>query len=90
MVSLTARAKRARERAEPDPSSLPRLTREQVIDRIMEFNRSARAEFLETFDDDRLNHYLDHLVCASSPRGREAVWVRRGESPAIMSRHARG
>lgn len=89
MISLTARAQRVRERAEPDPSVLTRLTREQVIDRIMELNRSARAEFLESFDDNRLNHYLDHLVSAAGPRGRDAVWVRRGESPAIMSRHAR-
>lgn len=90
MVSLAARAMRVRERAEPDPSPIPRLTREQVIDRIMEFNRSARAEFLESFDDGRLNHYLDHLVATSVPRGREAIWMRRAESPAIMSRVARG
>ena len=81
---------RQRERAEPDPSPTPRLTREQVIDRIIEFNRSARVEFLETFDDDRLNHYLEHLVATARPRGRDAVWIRRGESPAIMSRSARG
>lgn len=90
MVSLAARALRVREGAEPDPSLTPRLTREQVVDRIMSLNRSARAEFLETFDDEGLRHYLDHLIATSVPRGRDAVWVRRGESPAIMSRAARG
>lgn len=89
MVSLAARATRVRETAEPDPSPTSRLTREQVIDRIMEFNRSARAEFLGSFDDQRLVHYLDHLVQTAKPRGPDAVWLRRGESPAIMSRSAR-
>jgi hypothetical protein len=90
LVSLAARARRVREGAEPDPTTTPRLNREQVIDRIIQFNRSARVEFLESFDDSRLNHYLDHLIATSIPRGPDAVWVRRGETAAIMSRWARG
>ncbi|MCA9288093.1 MAG: hypothetical protein KDA05_05885 [Phycisphaerales bacterium] len=89
MVSLSARAKRVRERAEPDPSPTSRLTREQVIDRILQFNPSAKIEFLDTFSESSLSHYLDHLVATAAPRGRDAVWVRRGESPAIVGRWAR-
>ena len=89
LITLTARAPRVRERAEPDPTITPRLNREQVIDRIIQFNRSAKVDFLESFDDDSLSHYLDHLVAASAPRGPQAVWTRRGDTPAIMSRGTR-
>ncbi|MEX2219864.1 MAG: hypothetical protein WD749_14020 [Phycisphaerales bacterium] len=74
------------ERSSPAPSS--RLTREQVVDRIISINRTASVEFLEKFADRDLDRYLDHLVAASTPRGRHARWERPGDSPAIQGREA--
>jgi hypothetical protein len=69
------------------PSS--RLTREQVVDRIISINPTATVEFLNSFKDPALGHYLDHLVATSAPRGRHARWLRHHETPAILSREPR-
>ena len=66
------------------PSS--RLTREQVVDRIISINPTATVEFLSRFDEPALGHYLDHLVATSTPRGRHARWERHHETPAILGR----
>ena len=66
------------------PSS--RLTREQVVDRIISINPTASVEFLGRFQDRALGHYLDHLVATSAPRGRHARWLRHAETPAIVGR----
>lgn len=80
---------RASERPECSSETLPRLSREQMIDRIMTLNPSAGPEFLEEFEDRLLEGYLEHLVASAEPRGRGAVWLRRGDSPAIVWRSAR-
>jgi hypothetical protein len=69
------------------PSS--RLTREQVVDRIITINPTASVSFLGRFTDRSLGMYLDHLLAALRPRGREARWMRPGDSPAILAREAR-
>lgn len=58
----------------------PRLTREQVVDRIITINPTATADFLNRFQDQSLELYLERL---SSSMRRGASWVRRGETPAI-------
>jgi hypothetical protein len=67
-------------------SQSARLTREQVVDRIITINPTATAEFLDHFNEDSLGKYLDHLISASGPRGRQSRWLRPGDSPAIWGR----
>jgi hypothetical protein len=69
-------------------SSSERLTREQVVDRIITINPTATAAFLNRFKQESLSKYLEHLVSASTPRGRNARWERPGDTPAIMGREA--
>lgn len=69
-------------------SSSSRLTREQVVDRIIKINPTATEAFLSRFSDDSLGEYLDHLVMASGPRGPESRWLRRADSPAILARES--
>ena len=61
-----------------------RLTREQVVDQILTINPSAGRGFLEQFGADGLGDYLERLINARSPRGRESRFVRRGDTPAIV------
>ncbi len=70
-------------------STSSRLTREQVVDRILSLNPTASREYLSQFRDEALGRYLDHLTAASEPRGRAARWIRPGDSPAITWRQAR-
>ena len=66
--------------------SSTRLTREQVVDRIITLNRSASPAFLQRFAEPQLRHYLEHLT--HTEQGRHVPWVRRGETPAIVGRRA--
>lgn len=68
------------------PNLSTRLTREQVVDRIITINRSASPAFLERFADPQLRHYLDHLT--HTEQRRNIPWVRTGETPAIVGRCA--
>ncbi len=69
-------------------SSSSRLTREQVVDRIISINPTATTAFLERFSEQKLEKYLDHLVAASGPRGGQSRWMRPGDAPAIWARVA--
>ncbi|TVQ61026.1 MAG: hypothetical protein EA379_07010 [Phycisphaerales bacterium] len=64
------------------PDISPR--RRRLVEQITLVNRTADTRWLGSFDDDALESYLDHLHASSEPRGRAAVWVRRGETPAIV------
>jgi hypothetical protein len=52
----------------------------------MHLNPSAREEFLSRFGQASLAEYLQRLDASKRPRGRDAVWVRRGPTPAIVTR----
>lgn len=84
-MSVASAPGRTSERPESSSSSA-RLTREQVVDRIITINPTATAEFLASFNEDSLTKYLDHLVTASGPRGGHSRWLRPGDSPAIWGR----
>lgn len=76
---------------QPESRSIPltsRLTREQVVDRILSLNPTATPGFLGAFPDDELRLYLDRLTVAASPRGRFARWERPEGRPGIVSRQA--
>jgi hypothetical protein len=68
------------------PVTSTRVTREQVVDRIITINRSASPAFLERFAEPQLRHYLEHLN--HTDQRHEVPWVRRGETPAIVGRSA--
>ena len=63
-----------------------RLTREQLVDRIITLNPTATPEFLARFEEDSLDQYLRRLATASGPRGRG--WVRPSGPPGMTSREA--
>lgn len=56
--------------------------RRDMIEQIVRINASATADFLNRFADNALQKYLDHLHATQQPRGRAAVWVRSGDTPA--------
>ena len=61
------------------------LSKATIIEHIQQINRSARYEWLEMFDISALRRYLDHLQHALEPRGGGSVWIRTGETPAIVA-----
>jgi hypothetical protein len=67
------------------PATPDRLSRTQLVDRILELNPSATTEFLTTFNEDSLAHYLEHLCVLDEPC---VPWVRRGMKPAIVRRES--
>jgi hypothetical protein len=58
----------------------------QLIASIMEINPSASQAWLARFDVSALRRYLDHLQHALEPRGRSSIWIRDGETPAVVTR----
>jgi hypothetical protein len=37
------------------------MSKRELIDRICEINKTAKAEFLATFSEEELRNYLEHL-----------------------------
>lgn len=68
------------------PGDDSRLSHPQILERILAINPAANMRYLSTFRPDMLVDYLDHLIATSQPRGREARWQRRGDTPAILMR----
>ncbi len=60
------------------------LSKTQLIDQIISLNPTATSAFLDAFQESGLRNYLDHLLALQTPRGREATWTRRGDTPAIV------
>ncbi len=57
-----------------------------IINAIMQLNSSARADWLNKFATPALRQYLDHLQVTIEPRGRGSVWVRPGDTAAVVTR----
>ena len=68
-----------------DVVPLSAMTREQLIDRILDHNRTATPEFLGQFEDDGLRLYLERLTRCSGPRTDRTGWVRKGTGRAIVA-----
>jgi len=64
------------------------MKRQEIIEQICEVNRSAKAAFLDRFDDRALTEYLGRLTRLHGHRGKQSVWVRRGITPASTARIA--
>ncbi len=64
------------------------INKARIIQAIQHLNQSARRDWLEAFTTTALQRYLDHLELTLEPRGRDSIWVRAGETPAIVTRSA--
>ena len=62
--------------------------KDHLIKSIREYNRSARRDWLNQFDSDSLQRYLDHLLHGSEPRGGASRWMRPGDSPSMIAHTA--
>ena len=60
------------------------MSKAHIIDGILQLNRSARRDWLDTFAKPALRRYLDHLEVTLEPRG--TIWTRQGETPAVVTR----
>ncbi len=47
------------------------MSKRELIDRIMDLNRSARREFLQAFSENELADYLRQLEAIQSPHAGE-------------------
>ncbi len=63
------------------------MGKQQIIDAIRIHNKSASEQFLADFNEPDLMKYLHHLRYENRPRGRYSVWVRPGDTAAIVTRH---
>ena len=52
------------------------FTTPQLVRQIIEINPTATTAYLQQFARGELREYLEHLLAAQRPRGRDAVWVR--------------
>ncbi len=77
-------ADRAEAKRVPELGEAVLSERGRLIDGIVHINPTATPEWLARFSDPALAQYLRHLEAAAKPRGREAVWVRTAETPALM------
>lgn len=73
---------------EAEPIIAGPATRDRLVEEIVRVNRTATRAFLDRFNDQALRTYLDHLQFANLPRGREARWVRPGDTRAICTADA--
>ncbi len=63
------------------------LNKTGLIMGILQLNRSAQPGWLSDFATPALRRYLDHLEVTLEPRGRESVWIRSGETAAVVTRN---
>jgi hypothetical protein len=63
------------------------IDKPKVIEAIQLLNQSAKREWLDSFRTPALRRYLDRLELAQGPRGRESIWTRRHETPAVVTRN---
>lgn len=63
------------------------IPKPKVIEAIQLINPSAKRDWLDSFRTRSLRRYLDRLELTRGPRGRDSTWVRRHETPAIVTRN---
>lgn len=62
------------------------LSKSQLIEAIRQINQSARPDWLGLFDVSALKRYFEHLQWQLEPRGGNSIWVRDGDTPAVLTR----
>jgi hypothetical protein len=61
------------------------MKKEQLIEAIRNFNRSVQHEFLSGFPECELESYLRRLQQLLDHRGPGSVWVREGDTHAVVT-----
>lgn len=61
----------------------------RLVSAILELNPTASPLFLNQFPIAALEDYLEHLLSAAQPRGRDAIRIRPANTPGITTRRAR-
>jgi len=64
------------------------MSKQQLIQAIRQHNQSAAPSFLDTFDEQALQTYLQRLTLVQAGRGPGSTWVRQGPHPAVIYRHS--
>lgn len=62
------------------------MSKQQMIEAIRAHNRSVTSDFLATFDERSLQTYLRRLTELQGKRGKSTVWVRPGDTTAVVTR----
>ncbi len=62
------------------------MSKHDMMEQIRFYNDSASSEFLATFNEQQLESYLQRLTKVRNRRGRGSVWVRQGDTSAIVRR----
>jgi hypothetical protein len=62
------------------------ISKPKTIDAIQQINQSAGRDWLDTFAATALRRYLRRLELTLEPRGRQSIWVRHHETPAVVTR----
>ncbi|MBL8887199.1 MAG: hypothetical protein JNK16_11095 [Phycisphaerales bacterium] len=60
------------------------FTTPQLVDQIIQINPTATSTYLQQFGRVELREYLEHLLFAQRPRGRDAIWARPVENHSIL------
>ncbi len=61
------------------------MSKAQIIDAIRKQNPTALPEFLGDFGERELESYLRRLTQVHGQRGRRSVWVREGDTHAVVT-----
>jgi len=62
------------------------MSKQQIIEAIRQYNRTANQDFLTTFDAQILESYLRRLTFIQGRRGPSSIWVRQGDTSAVVTR----
>jgi len=64
------------------------MSKQELVAAIHDRNESARPDFLMSFDEQVLTSYLRRLTTIYGHRGRHSIWVREGDTPAVVGARA--
>lgn len=64
--------------------NLGEFTTPQLVSQIIQINPTATSSYLHQFGRGELREYLEHLLFAQRPRGRDAIWTRPVEGHGIL------
>ena len=62
------------------------MSKQEMIEAICRYNRTAGPDFLNSFKEPALERYLRRLTRVHGRRGPSSVWVRDGETAAVVTR----
>lgn len=62
------------------------MSKQQLIDAIRRYNKSAKQEFLASFDDQALRSYLERLTAVYGGEGRAGECAGQEDTTATVTR----